>query len=375
MKIASFGVEQWMNSHETTARWNMAETCVDSLRVDELLELSGETRAIVSRLLATKLTYGEIPGSLELRTAIANLYGESVSADRVLVANGAIGANFLIHFALVEAGDSVVCVSPTYQQLYSLPQALGAETRILHLRPERECLPDIEELVALVDDTTRLIVINNPNNPTGALMGEELLSDIVAVAEDCEAFVHCDEVYRGLEHDPATRAPSIVSLYNRGISTGSVSKAFSLAGLRIGWIVAAPEVLDLCMKRRDYTTISCGVIDDLLATVALTNAEKILDRNQGILRQNLAILEDWLSTEPALHHIAPLAGTTTLIHYDYDVPSERLCQELFDSNGTFVVPGCCFDLEGCFRIGYGCSRDELEGGLAAMSGYFRTIEN
>jgi aspartate/methionine/tyrosine aminotransferase len=374
MQIETFGVEQWMNTHETTARWNNAETCVDSLRVNELLELVGESQTTIDRLLTTKLTYGAIPGSLELRTAIAGLYDEPVDPEMVLVANGAIGANFLVHFALVEAGDSVVCVSPTYQQLYSVPRAFGAESRILPLRPEQGYVPDVGELESLVDDTTRLIVINNPNNPTGALMDEELLKAVVAVAERRGAFVHCDEVYRGLEHDPATRAPSIVSLYDRGISTGSASKTFSLAGLRTGWIVAPPQVLEECARRRDYTTISCGAIDDLLATVAMLNADKILARNLGIVTGNLAVLEEWLRSEPALHHVSPRAGTTSLIHYDYDVPSERFCQELFDLNGAFVVPGSRFDLERCYRIGYACSREQLEGGLAATSEYLRTLE-
>ena len=190
-----------------------------------------------------------------------------------------------MYYALVEPGDTVISVSPTYQQLYSVAESLGATVKILHLRRERGYLPDIGELRSLVDDKTRLIVINNPNNPTGALMDEDLMREIVSVAEDCGAYVHCDEVYRGLEHAPESQGPSIVSLYEQGISTGSMSKAFSLAGLRTGWVVASSDVLSRVLVHRDYTTISCGAVDDVLAAVALANADKILARNVALLQK------------------------------------------------------------------------------------------
>ena len=146
MQIEPFAVEQWMNAHETTARWNIAETCVDSLRLDELLEMSGDADAVLRRLLDLRLTYGHITGSPELRQAIAALYGDGVTSEDVLVANGAIGANFLVHFALVEPGDTVICATPTYQQLYSVPAACGAQVKLLPLRPENGYLPDLDEL-------------------------------------------------------------------------------------------------------------------------------------------------------------------------------------------------------------------------------------
>lgn len=373
MHIEPFAVEQWMNAHETMARWNIAETCVHSLRVDELLRLGGDPDATLQRLLATQLTYGHITGSPQLRAAIASLYGESVSAADVLVAGGAIAANFLVHFALVAPGDGVVCVAPTYQQLFAVPDALGAQVRQLRLSPENGYLPDIGELRALVDERTRLIVINNPNNPSGSLMDEALLRQIAAVAETCGAYLHCDEAYRHLEHEPGTTAPSVVDLYDRGISTGSMSKTFSLAGLRTGWIVAPPDVRERCLDVRDYTTISCGVLDDALAALALTAREAVLERSLAIVRENIEVLDAWVQSEPRLHYMRPRAGTTALVCYDHPLPSEELCQGLFDFNGAFVVPGACFGQEGCFRVGYACAREVLEGGLAAVSAYLRTL--
>jgi aspartate/methionine/tyrosine aminotransferase len=383
VKIETFAVEQWMNEHETTARWNMGETCVDSLRLDELLALSGDPEAALRELAGLKLTYGDIPGSAELRSRIAELYQEgprpgtcarSVTADDVLVTGGAIEGNFLVFFALVEPGDTVISVAPTYQQLYSIPEGLGAKTKTLELQPENGFLPDPGELRRLVDGKTRLICLNNPNNPTGALTDEALLRELLAVADECGAYVLCDEVYRGLEHEPGTTAPSVVSLYERGISTGSMSKVFSLAGLRTGWIGGPPEVIALCQKCRDYTTISCGLIDDRLSALALAHRDRLLERNLAIVRENAQLLDEWIAGEPHLDYVKPRAGTTAFIHYDFPVGSRELFQAVFDATGAFVVPGECFDREGWLRVGYASSRYTLEGGLAAISSYFKELE-
>ena len=172
---------------------------MEPLRVSELLELSGSPEAFLASLGDLKLTYGHITGSPRLRAAVASLYGGTISDADVLVASGAIGANFLVYYTLVEAGDTVISVSPTYQQLYSVSESLGATVKILPLRRDVGYLPDVDELRSLVDAKTRLIIINNPNNPTGSLMDESLLREIATVAGEIGAYVHCDEVYRGLD--------------------------------------------------------------------------------------------------------------------------------------------------------------------------------
>ncbi len=374
MRIEPFFVEQWMNAHETTATWNIAETCVHSLTLDELLKLSGDADGVVRGLKGTWLGYGDIVGSPRLRAAIAALYGERIGPDEVLTANGAIGANFLALYALVEPGSTVVSVQPTYQQLYSVPESLGAEVRTLRLREEDGYLPDVAALRALTDDRTRLIVLNNPNNPTGALIDESLLREIVAVASERDAWLFCDEVYRKLEHEPGTTAPSVADLYEKGVSSGSMSKTYSLAGLRTGWVVGPPEVIQRCLDVRDYTTISAGVLDDALAAVALEHIDAVLERSLAIVRGNLAIVDDWIGSEPRLRYVLPRAGTIALVRYDYDVPSVDFCQSMFDLNGAFVMPGVAFGEEHAVRLGYACARDVLEGGLAAVSDYLRTLE-
>lgn len=373
MQIDGFAVELWMNAYEQEARWNLGETCVDSLTLGELLELGGDAEGELHRLRERKLTYGHIHGAPRLRELIAQTYGD-VQPEQILTANGAIGANFLAEFTLVEPGDLVVCVEPTYQQLYSVPRSLGAEVRLLRLRPENGFLPDLDELRELAEGRARLIVVNNPNNPTGALIERDLLTGIAAIARECDAYVLADEVYRGLEHDPAADAPSIVDVYEKGVSTGSMSKPYSLAGLRLGWIAASRKVIEACEQRRDYTTISCGMLDEQLATVALASLDRLLARSLDIVRSNAQTMAAWVAAEPRLAWVPPRAGTTAFVGYDYPVASEQFALDLFRLNGTFLVPGAAFGWENRIRIGFACHPHVLAMGLEGISEYLRTLD-
>ena len=315
MKIRDFGVEIWMNRYENHCEWNLAETCVESLTVAELMEMAGKTDTILAELLPLKLTYGAIEGSERLRGLIASLYAKQ-GIENVVTTHGAIGANALVHETLVEPGDRVISVLPTYQQHYSIPESYGADTQILRLTEEAGFLPDLQELQRMAIPGTKLIAINNPNNPTGALMGRAYLERIVAIARACGAWILCDEVYRGTDQEGDGLTASIADLYEKGISTGSMSKTFSLAGLRLGWIVAPPELIQAVSVHRDYNTISVGMLDDHFAAIALENKDKILARSQKITRTNLAILSDWVDAEPLISWIKPQSGTTALLKYD-----------------------------------------------------------
>jgi len=372
MKIDRFAVENWMSAHELSARWNIAETCVDSLTLEEVLELGGDPERLLSGLRSLKLTYGAIPGSGRLRELIADLY-DGVDPGAVLVTNGAIGANFLAEYTLVEPGDRVVCVEPTYQQLYSVPASFGAEVRLLRLRPENGFLPDVDELRELAGDSARLIVINNPNNPTGALMDRESLEEVVDVARRCDAWLLADEVYRGLEHDQAATTPSVVDLYEKGVASGSMSKVFSLAGLRLGWVVGPRGLIGDCEQHRHHTTISCGMIDEALAETALESSAALLERNLGIVRENAALLDDWVGGQEQLDYVPPQAGTTAFLHYDFEMPSERFARELLTHYETLVVPGSCFEWENWLRLSFACERRVLEAGLERLEAYLDSL--
>lgn len=373
MKIRTFGVERWMDDYENLAINNIAETCVDSMTVGELLEMTGKTGKVMEELLEMRLTYGHIPGSPSLRQGIAGLY-EKLEEDNILVMNGGSAANFMIFYSLIEPGDKVISVNPTYQQLYSIPESFGAKVDILPLKAEDGFFPDLEKLSIMATAGTKMICINNPNNPTGSLMDRDMLEKIVEIARGCGAWLHCDEVYRMLVHEPGIDVPSVADLYDKGISTGSMSKAFSLAGLRVGWMAGCKDFIDECMLRRDYTTISCGMIDDVLASIGLEHKEKILERNIAIVRNNAAILDSWVESESRISYVRPRGGTTAFLHYDYEIPSRDFCRRLVEMNGTLLVPGECFDMENYLRIGYAFDPDVLSRGLEGISEFLRKLE-
>ena len=210
----------------------------------------------------------------------------------------------------MEPGTTVVSVQPTYQQLYSVPESLGAEVHEVRLREADGYLPDLDAVRAAADARTGLIVLNNPNNPTGALIDEPLLRELVEVAREHDAWLFCDEVYRRLEHEPGTTAPSVADLYEKGVSSGSMSKSYSLAGLRTGWVAGPAELIARCLDVRDYTTISAGVLDDALAAVALEHLDAVLGRSLAIVRGNLALVDEWVAERAA----APLRAAACRHH-------------------------------------------------------------
>ncbi len=366
MRIAPFGVEQWMNEYETRCTYNLAETCVESLTVAQLLDLAGYGDRLLDELLPMKLTYGAIEGSGRLRSAVAALYDEQ-DADNVLVTHGAIGANHLVHLTLVEPGDKVISVLPTYQQHYSIPESIGADVRILRLREDNAWLPDLEELGAHLTGGAKLVAINNPNNPTGSLMDRSMLEKIVALCDQAGAWLLCDEVYRGIDHtDPGTTT-SVADLYHRGISTASMSKAFSLAGLRLGWITAHTDLIHELTIHRDYNTISVGMVDDLLAAIALENADTILTRNRALTRHNLTALSDWVDSQPNITWVKPRGGTTALLRHHLPMSSRDLCVRLLEETGVMLTPGSAMGMEGYLRIGYANNPAILTAGLPLLT--------
>lgn len=373
MRIRDFGVEQWMNRWETRCRHNLAETCVASISVEELLGLAGMTpEALVAELAPMRLTYGAIEGSERLRTAIAALY-ETASAEDVLVMHGAIGANALAYQAIVEPGDVVVSIVPTYQQHTAIPESLGAEVRELRLREADGWLPDLDALRRLAAGGVKVIALVNPHNPTGSLLDEERFDAIVAVAREHGAWILADEVYRGLDQEGTGTSPSFVDRYERTIGVGSMSKAFSLAGLRLGWVVAPPDVRAAIVRHRDYSVISVGMVDDLLASIALEATGPLLARNRAIVRENLGILDAWIAAEPAVDYVRPRSGTTALLRYDADLPSEDLCIRLLEAEGVMFTPGSALDAEGYLRIGYANPAPVLRVGLERTSAVLRSL--
>ncbi|MDP2520109.1 aminotransferase [Shimia thalassica] len=368
MEIEPFGVEIWMNEWENHCAFNLAETCVESITIDELLRLAGRNTDDLSDLLPMKMTYGAIEGSTRLRSAIAALYSDQ-TVENITVTHGTIAANMLIHKTLVGRGDRVVSIVPTYQQHYAIPSSIGADVQKLVLEEANAFLPDMDDLRRLVVPGTKLITLTNPNNPTGALIERAMLEEIAEIARSVGAYVLCDEVYRGTNQTGSGMTEAMADIYEKGISTAGMSKAYSLAGLRLGWIVAPPEVTAQVLVHRDYDTISVGMINDHFASIALEAKDKLLARSQRITRGNLALLEAWIETEPRVSWIKPRSGTTAMLKLDVPVTARAFCVGLLEETGVMLTPGDVFDMEGYVRIGYANNPEILKAGLEKMSGY------
>lgn len=373
MKIKDFGVEQWMNTYETHAVYNLGETCVSSISINDLCLITGmNPMDVYKKLMNLRLTYGAIKGNLHLKELIARLYSHVTPYD-IITEHGAIGANHLVLNTLLNPGDEVIVVSPTYQQLHSIPESYGTRVKILPLTLENHYLPDIHVLSSLLSSHTKMIIINNPNNPTGAFLDADCLKKIIAVAKSCGAYILCDEVYRFLtQHDGY--CPSIVDLYDKGIATSSFSKIFSLAGIRLGWVVTKDTmIMQQLLSHRDYKTISCSQLDEMIGTLALSHTATLLKRNQKIIRHNLAIVDNWVQHEPLITWQKPKAGTTALLYYHLPISSVDFCKLLMQYEKTLLVPGIFFGVENSLRIGYAFEKDMLTEGLEHISHFLKKL--
>lgn len=376
MKLAWFGVEEWLNPMDSLARVNLGSSCVSALRMDELFALTGQDLdAFLEKMRTMSLHYhhGDATGSPRIKKAVAGIYPHgNVTPDQVMMTHGGTGANELVIMSVLEPGDNCVVVKPSYQQHYDIPKGVGVETREVQLRAEADYRLDLDEVEAACDGRTKLISLTNPNNPIGVVLEGAELARLVEIARAHDTWLLCDEVYRGLTHQGDPYGPSVADLYEKGISTGSMSKVYSLAGLRLGWIAGSGEQGELrerLNRQRDYHIISVGRLDDLLAAVALESREAISRRNLAICRENAAILEDFVQSQPRISYVKPQGGTTAFLKYDLPMASADLCRKLQAETGVMLLPGSALDVEGYLRIGYCNATPVLREGLEVFDAW------
>jgi aspartate/methionine/tyrosine aminotransferase len=356
MKIETFALERWMTTYEMHVKYDIAESGILPLTVNDLLQFEPpEAREdLLQRLLELPLGYSEAPGSLELRSLLAATYTRC-GPENILVTTGAIEANFLLFNVLLNRGDHVVAVYPAYQQLYSVPRAIGCEVSLWKLHPANNFRYDLDELERLVTPQTCLIVVNTPHNPTGAMLSTEEVQRIYALAESVGAMVLGDEAYRWLTiPGGADFAPPMVNQGPTGISVGTLSKPFGLPGLRIGWIAAPADLVAKCWAMRDYVSLSPGKLNDALAVLAIKHREQIVERNREIITQNLACATAWMARHAGLvSWTPPRGGLLALLRYNLDISSLELANILAEEYNVMLAPGSAFGFEHHLRLGIG----------------------
>jgi aspartate/methionine/tyrosine aminotransferase len=366
VKIEPFQLERWMTTYEINVKWDIAESGIFPMSMREVIDLlqAEEREAELNRLLDLRLGYSEARGSAQLRGLIAETY-ENTSADEILIATGAIEANFVLFNELLSAGDRVVVVEPQYQQLRSVPKAIGCEVVPWKPRQDEGFRFDLDDLRALATPGTKLIVINTPHNPTGALLSEAELREIYALAEERDAWILSDEAYRWLDiPGSAPLAPPTRNLGPRAISVGTFSKPFGLPGLRIGWIAAPEEIVRRCWGMRDYISLSPGKLNDALAVIAFAHRDQIMARTRAVVAENLPFAEQWFAANAGLvSWTPPRGGLLAMMKYELEMPSFELANRLAEEYGVMLAPGAAFGYEGYLRIGIGNEPELFREGL------------
>ena len=369
MTFVPFELERWQCVWENRVRFNMTESGVHPLSVDELLEISGTDPAVLG---AQRLLYSQSNGTEALRTAISALY-PGTTEDNILVTVGSSGANFVICWTTLEPGQRATIQIPNYLQTWGVARSNGADVNTFSLKPDLGWEPDLDEMREAIRPDTKLVVITNPNNPTGRVLSAEARDAILGRAQEVGAWVLVDEVYQGAERD-GTMTESCWGKYDKVVITGGMSKAYGLPGLRIGWVVGPPGFIQEAWSRQDYTVIGPSPVSDLLATRALGVRDKILERTRSILRDNYATLEEWLgSFGDLLAWRPPDAGAICLAEYKLSIESLALVHHLRETQDVLLVPGVHLGLDNYLRIGFGEEPSRLADGLEALGAGLRSL--
>jgi aspartate/methionine/tyrosine aminotransferase len=369
LTFVPFELERWQSAWENRVRINLSESGVHPLSVRELLALSGGD---AEALAGIPLGYSQSNGTDALRAAIAALY-PGATPDQVLVTTGSAEANFVTCWTLLSPGDHAVIQVPTYMQTWGLAQNFGARVSTFSLHADRSWEPDPDDIRRVITPGTKLVVVTNPNNPTGHILSQQARQVILDRVRAVGAWLLADEVYQGAERNGKT-TPSFWGGYDRVLVSNGLSKAYGLPGLRIGWVVGPAEVIESLWRRHDYTVIGPTPMGDFLAREALKVREKILARTRGILNAHYPIMNAWLKRFGKLFQWRdPDAGAICFARYQHTVDAVDLVERIRARHSILLVPGEHFGLPQHLRLGFGNPKEELERALKELEGPFQEM--
>ena len=372
MKLEQFAMERMQSTYENLVEFNLSESGVRPLTPRELIA----DAAGLDGLLDQPLVYSQSNGTIELRQAIASIY-PGAGIEHIEVTNGGSEANFITTFNLIEKGDEVVMLVPNYMQTWGLSRAFGGTIREWRLIEDHDAgrwRVDLSALEVLVTPRTKMIVICNPNNPTGARLTAADLDGIARIADQHGAWILSDEVYRGAEIDGVETA-SMWGRSPKAIITSGLSKAYGLPGLRIGWIAGPPSLIASFWSYHDYVTIAPGALSDRLARIALQPVRRaqLFERTRAILRRNLPLIEAWLTEAGGFRWIRPEAGAIVYVRYDHPIDSLTLVNRLREEKSVLIVPGAHFGMDGYLRLGFGEPPEYNRAGLDRLKEFLASV--
>ena len=361
-EFSPFEIERLMSKHEQRVDYNLSESGVHPVSLRELLANQTEQ---VDALLALELNYPEVNGNTELRENIAALY-PGATPDNVLVTIGAAEANYLTVTSLLSPGDEIVVMLPNYMQVWGIAKNHGMPRKRFSLVEARGWAPDLAELDEAVTDRTRMIAVCNPNNPTGRILTQDEMDAMVAAADRCGAWLLADEVYAGAERLSDETTESFYGRYDKVIAMGSLSKAYGLPGLRIGWATGPRDALEQMWMRHEYTAISAAIVANRLAAIALSPEvrPRLLQRTRRYIRSGYPAFEGWMQAHRGHFDLTPpQAAAIAFVRYDYPINSTELVERLVAEQSVLIVPGDHFGLDQHLRVSFGLSHDYLTSGL------------
>ena len=360
-----FELERKMSVWENQVDYNLSESGVHPLTTEELVEDPKQ----IEELLSTSLKYAQSNGILELRENIAALY-PSTTPDNIIVTTGAAQANFTSIWTLMEPNDEIVVMLPNYMQIWGIAQNFSLNVKTFTLNEDREWSLDVEELNRIVTDNTKLIAVCNPNNPSGHILTAAEMDAVVSVADHAGAWILADEVYAGAERVAEEITPSFWGRYDNVLAIGSMSKAFGLPGLRVGWVVAPTDAVDQIWARQEYITISNTMLGNILAAHALSPDVRphLIARTRDYIRRGYSNFERWAQQHEGLFSwVPPEAAAIAFVRYHVEANSSELVERLIHEQSTYVVPGDHFGLDGHLRISIGLPEDYLLEGLGRVA--------
>jgi aspartate/methionine/tyrosine aminotransferase len=367
MRIDTFQMERMQSRYENEVEYNLSESGVEPMTLQEVLALTPDP----DRILTQPLGYPQANGTETLRERIATFY-TGATAENVTVVNGGGEANFITLWTLLDTKGRLAFELPNYMQGWGLGRHFGAGSDAFRLKLDRKThrwALDTKELTRAVTKDTQVILVTNPNNPTGAVLTEEEMDAIVEAAKRAKAWLVADEIYRGAELDGQT-TPTFWGRYDKTVVTSGLSKAFGLPGLRVGWMVAPPKLIEQLWIHHDYTTLTPGMLSERLATIVTepANREKILGRTRELLNRNLPVLEDWIKEQGDLlkDYVRPQAGAIAYFGYKAAIRSSVLVNRLRTEHSVLLVSGDHFGMGKYLRVGYGSDPDYTLKGLTRL---------
>lgn len=362
-----FALEQWMSENEPGVAYHFAESGVHPLSFAELMEAAGRAP---EELADIRLDYPQVNGTKRLREHIAALYPDT-HPDEVLVTVGASEANGLVAATLLGAGDEVVTLSPTYRQLSGNAANLGVSAREVPLVEAEGWALDTGRLADEARPGTRMLAVVNPNNPTGHILTDSEMDAVVAAADRSGAWIVADEVYAGAERGNRPPTPTFRGRHERVIAVNSMSKAYGLPGLRIGWVVAPRDIIAELWRRHEYATISAGMLDMALAEMALSPEvrPKLTGRARRLIDRGFDRLSAALERAPGVFSVVPpQASAMSFVRFDLPVGSREFALRLRREEDVLVIPGDCFGMDDHIRVSSALPEPLLDAGLARLTG-------